>query len=102
MRDGDYSWPRLSAGSAYVLNMSDSELSRSLTLRGACTGVGEEQDFSRQTVVRNDPAANGTTSQLLSVSTNGKTVTIEGFTFINKDHSGDGRGINANTGRTVG
>ena len=98
VRDGDYSWPRLSAGSAYVLNMSDSELSSSLTLRGACTGVGEEQDFSQQTVVRNDPAANGTTSQLLSVSTNSKEVTIEGFTFINKDHSGDGRGINASTG----
>ncbi len=99
VRDGDYSWPRLSAGSAYVLDMDDSQsLSSSLTLRGACTGVGEEQDFSQQTVVRNDPAANGTTSQLLSVSTNGKTVTIEGFTFINKDHSGDGRGINASTG----
>lgn len=96
VRDGDYSWPRLSAGSAYVLNMSDSELSSSLTLRGACTGVGEEQDFSQQTVVRNDPAANGTTSQLLSVSTtNGKTVTIEGFTFINKETNG--QGINANT-----
>ena len=99
VRDGDYSWPRLSAGSAYVLDMDDSQsLSSSLTLKGSCTGVGEEQDFSQQTVVRNDPAANGTTSQLLSVSTNSKTVTIEGFTFINKDHSGDGRGINASTG----
>ena len=99
VRDGDYSWPRLSAGSAYVLDMDDSQsLSSSLTLKGSCTGVGEEQDFSQQTVVRNDPAANGPTRQLLSVSTNGKTVTIEGFTFINKDHSGDGRGINASTG----
>ena len=99
VRDGDYSWPRLSAGSAYVLDMDDRQsLSSSLTIKGSCTGVGEEQDFSQQTVVRNDPAANGTNSQLLSVSTNSKEVTIEGFTFINKDHSGDGRGINASTG----
>ena len=38
VRDGDYSWSRISAGSAYLLSMSGSELSESLTLRGSCTG----------------------------------------------------------------
>ena len=41
VRDGDYSWSRLSAGSAYILNMSRNDLSKSLTLKGSCTGRGE-------------------------------------------------------------
>lgn len=90
VRDGNYSWDKLSAGSAYILNMSESNLSDSLTLKGSCTGSGHQQDFSKQTVLRND----GTTTNLMSVSTNAKAVTIEGFTFINTT----GTGINASTG----
>lgn len=84
VRDGDYSWSRLSAGSAYVLNMSGSELSKSLTLKGSCTGSGELQDFSKPTVIRND----GATTTLMSVAANAKTVTFEGFTFINNTGTG--------------
>ena len=93
IRDGNYSWHRLSAGSAYILNMSGSDLSKSLTLKGSCTGSGDQQDFSKQTILRND----GTTTNLMSVSTNAKAVTIEGFTFIN-DTENTGIGINASTG----
>ena len=93
VRDGNYSWHRLSAGSAYILNMSGSDLSKSLTLRGSCTGSGHQQNFSNQTILRND----GATSDLMSVSTNDKAVTIEGFTFIN-DTENTGIGINASTG----
>lgn len=89
VRDGDYSWSRLSAGSAYILNMSASELSNSLTLKGSCTGSGDQQDFSKQTILRND----GSTTNLMSVSTNSKAVAIEGFTFINTT----GTGMNAST-----
>lgn len=93
VRDGNYSWHRLSAGAAYILNMSGRPLSTSLTLRGSCTGSGHQQNFSNQTILRND----GATSDLMSVSTNDKSVNIEGFTFIN-DTKDTGIGMNASTG----
>ena len=93
VRDGNYSWNKTSAGSAYILNMLDDENNISLTLKGSCTGSGHQQDFSKQTVLRND----GATTNLMSVSTNSKPVTIEGFTFIN-DTENTGIGINASTG----
>ena len=92
VRDGNYSLNRLSAGSAYILNMSSSTLSKSLTLKGSCTGSGDQQDFSKQTILRND----GATSTLMSVSTNAKAVFIEGFTFINTTTGGSG--MDASTG----
>lgn len=85
VRDGKYTWSRLSAGSAYILNMSDNSLSDSLILKGSCTGSGEQQDFSKPTVVRND----GETNILMSVSANGKDVVFEGFTFANHSASVD-------------
>ena len=93
VRDGNYSWNKTSAGSAYILNMLDDENNISLTLKGSCTGSGDQQDFSKQTILRND----GATTNLMSVSTNSKPVTIEGFTFIN-DTENTGIGINASTG----
>lgn len=95
VRDGNYSWHRLSAGAAYILNMSaeNNTYSSKLTLKGSCTGSGTQQDFSKQTVLRND----GATSDLMSVSTNDKSVNIEGFTFIN-DTKDTGIGMNASTG----
>lgn len=91
VRDGDYSWSRLSAGSAYILNMSRSDLSKSLTLKGSCTGSGMQQDFSKPTVIRND----GAPQTLMSVAANTKAVTFEGFTFINNTASG--KGMDAST-----
>lgn len=79
VRDGKYTWSRLSAGSAYILNMSANSLSDSLILKGSCTGSGEQQDFSKPTVVRNDVE----TRILMSVTANGKDVVFEGFTFAN-------------------
>ena len=92
VRDGNYSWNKLSAGTAYILNMSTSTLSNSLTLKGSCTGSGDQQDFSKQTILRND----GSTNDLMAVSANTKKVIIEGFTFINT--TTDGTGMNASTG----
>lgn len=93
VRDGNYSWDKLSAGTAYILNMSSSkDLSESLTLKGSCTGSGDQQDFSKQTVLRND----GSTNDLMAVSANTKKVIIEGFTFINT--TTDGTGMDASTG----
>lgn len=94
VRDGNYSWSRLSANSAYILNMSTSDLSNSLTLKGSCTGSGHQQDFSKPTVIRND----GTTTTLMSVSANSKDVIFEGFTFINDT----GTGMDASTDTDTG
>lgn len=96
VRDGNYSWSRLSAGSAYILNMSDNNLSQSLTLKGSCTGSGMQQDFSKPTVIRND----GATTTLMSVAANTKAVTFEGFTFINNTESSNTeprKGMDAST-----
>lgn len=89
VRDGKYTWSRLSAGSAYILNMSDNSLSDSLILKGSCTGSGEQQDFSKPTVVRND----GETNILMSVSANNKNVVFEGFTFANHSASETAKGM---------
>lgn len=89
VRDGKYTWSRLSAGSAYILNMSNNSLSDSLILKGSCTGSGEQQDFSKPTVVRND----GETNILMSVSANNKNVVFEGFTFANHSASETARGM---------
>ena len=92
VRDGDYHWNRLSSNSAYILDMDDTVAIPSLTLKGSCTGVEQQQNFSKQTVIRN---SDGTSpDQLMLVATNDKTVTIEGFTFINTK----GSGMNASTG----
>ena len=93
VRDGEYLLHRLSASTAYILNMADNDNNKSLTLKGSCTGSGDQQDFSKQTVVRNSDRMSGT-KQLMNVNTNNKPVTIEGFTFINTE----GDGINASTG----
>ena len=89
VRDGKYTWSRLSAGSAYILNMSDNSLSDSLILKGSCTGSGEQQDFSKPTVVRNDVK----TPILMSVTANGKDVVFEGFTFANHSASETAKGM---------
>lgn len=89
VRDGKYTWSRLSAGSAYILNMSNNSLSDSLILKGSCTGSGEQQDFSKPTVVRNDVE----TLILMSVTANGKDVVFEGFTFANHSASETAKGM---------
>ena len=97
VRDGNYSWDKLSAGTAYILNMSSSsDYSESLTLKGSCTGSGDQQDFSKQTILRND----GSTNDLMAVSANSKKVIIEGFTFINTTQNTmkDATGMDASTG----
>lgn len=92
IRDGNYSWNRTSAGSAYILNMQETN-NISLTLKGSCTGSGHQQDFSKPTILRNE----GSTTNLISVSANSKPVTFEGFTFIN-DTENTGIGMNASAG----
>lgn len=93
VRDGVYELDRLSGGTAFTANLSNSDLSDGLTIKGSCTGVGlgdeAQQDFSNQSVIRNHAAT--TTNQLMAVRANsGKYVRIEGFTFINESYGGTG------------
>ena len=100
VRDGEYMWPQLSTGTVYPLNTSEKNNFEweSVTIKGSCNGVGlgdaAQQDFSKPSVIRNHPDANGTTQQLMNISANDKQVTVEGFAFINEA----GSGINASTG----
>ena len=85
VRDGEYVVSSLSQNSvAFPLYMSESaDYGTSLEIYGACTGVGETQDFSHPTILRPSQAQANSTNILLDISTQTKPVTISGFTFAN-------------------
>ncbi|MDO4159608.1 MAG: hypothetical protein Q4D41_04035, partial [Prevotellaceae bacterium] len=98
VRDGDYGEyfsPSLDGGTAYplVVKANNTHLT-SLTIKGSCTGIGSEQDFSNQTILTYNSSKTSATQRLMSVTTAGIPVTIEGFTFVNdttvSDYAGDG------------
>lgn len=101
VRDGEYALERLSGGTAFTASVDDNEWSKGLTIKGACTGIGLEedaqQDFANQSVIRNHEGTQ--TANLIAVNVNGEQyVRIEGFTFINGSTSGTG--IDASTNGT--
>lgn len=99
VRDGEYSLERLSAGTAFRLNMVHyDDDSDSLTLKGSCTGVGDAQNFANQTIMRNSTTS---PENLLQVDANGGDVTIEGFTFINSSGTNT-NGVNASVNDASG
>ncbi len=98
VRDGEYALERLSGGTAFTASVDDNEWSKGLTIKGACTGIGLEedaqQDFANQSVIRNHEGTQ--TANLMAVNVNGdQYVRMEGFTFVNKSTSGTG--IDAST-----
>lgn len=104
VRGGTYYSPTYSSGDAFslIVNKADkAEYITSIELVGGCTGSRnadgtEVQDFSKPSVLIENPAKAGETKNLLNIVTNGKPVTISGFTFINKSNKEDyGVGINA-------
>lgn len=99
VRDGEYSLERLSAGTAFRLNMVHyDDDSDSLTLKGSCTGVGDAQNFANQTIMRNSTTS---PENLLQVDANRGDVTIEGFTFINSSGTNT-NGVNASVNDASG
>lgn len=104
VRGGTYYSPTYSGGDAFslIVNKADkAEFITSIELVGGCTGSKnadgtEVQDFSKPSVLIENPAKAGETKNLLNIVTNGKPVMISGFTFINKSNLEDyGVGINA-------
>lgn len=104
VRGGTYYSPTYSSGDAFSLIVNNDEKAKYITsieLVGGCTGSKnadgtEVQDFSKPSVLIENPAKAGETKNLLNIVTNGKPVTISGFTFINKSNKEDyGVGINA-------
>lgn len=99
VRGGTYYSPTYSSGDAFslIVNKGDkAEYITSIELVGGCTGSKntdgtEVQDFSKPSVLIENPAKAGETKNLLNIVTNGKPVTISGFTFQNQS----GVGVNA-------
>ena len=99
VRGGTYYSPTYSSGDAFSLivnNADKAEFITSIELVGGCTGTKnadgtEVQDFSKPSVLIENPAKAGETTNLLNIVTNGKPVTISGFTFQNQS----GVGVNA-------
>lgn len=103
VRGGTYYSPTYSSGDAFSLYVNAADKAQyieSLELVGGCTGKKingkEEQDFSNPSVLVENPTKVNETKNLLNITTNGKPVTISGFTFINQSNKEDyGVGINA-------
>lgn len=91
VRGGTYYSPTYSSGDAFSLIVNNDEKAKYITsieLVGGCTGSKnadetEVQDFSKPSVLIENPAKAGETKNLLNIVTNGKPVTISGFTFQN-------------------
>lgn len=96
VRGGTYYSPTYSSGDAFSLIVNKAEkakLIESIELVGGCTGSKnaddtEVQDFSKPSVLIENPAKAGKTANLLNIETNGKPVTISGFTFQNQSGVG--------------
>ena len=108
VRGGTYYSPTYSGGGdAFTLFVNKGENAnfvQSLEIVGGCTGKQidgkEEQDFSNPSVLIENPAKKGQTKVLLNITTNGKPVTLSGFTFTNESGKGVKALINKDNGGT--
>lgn len=99
VRGGTYYSPTYISGDAFSLIVNKAqkaEFITSIELVGGCTGSKnadgtDVQDFSKPSVLIENPAKAGKTTNLLNIVTNGKPITISGFTFQNQS----GVGVNA-------
>lgn len=105
VRGGTYYSPTYSSGDAFSLIVNNDEKAKYITsieLVGGCTGSKnaddtEVQDFSKPSVLIENPAKAGETKNLLNIVTNGKPVTISGFTFQNQSGVGVNAKVNLST-----
>lgn len=106
VRGGTYYSPTYSSGDAFSLIVNNDAVKagwlESIELVGGCTGSKntdgtEVQDFSKPSVLIENPAKKGQTTHLLNIVTNGKPVTISGFTFQNQSGVGVNAKVNLST-----
>ena len=108
VRGGTYYSPTYSGNNdAFTLFVNKGENAsfvQSLEIVGGCTGKNingkEEQDFSNPSVLIENPSKKGQTDVLLNITTNGKPVTLSGFTFTNESGVGVKAVINKDNGGT--
>ena len=106
VRGGTYYSPTYSGNNdAFTLFVNKGENAnfvQSLEIVGGCTGKEingkEEQDFSNPSVLIENPTKKGQTRVLLNITTNGKPVTLSGFTFTNESGMGVKALINKDNG----
>ncbi len=95
VKGGEYYSPNTELADAFTLNVDNTVANRQfidgIEIVGACTGLKKNdtdddyraQDFSNPTVLVCNPHKEDATQSLLDITTNGKPVTISGFTFKN-------------------
>lgn len=106
VRGGTYYSPTYSgnndAFTLFVNKGDNASFVQSLEIVGGCTGKEingkEEQDFSNPSVLIENPTKKGQTRVLLNITTNGKPVTLSGFTFTNESGEGVKAWINKDNG----
>lgn len=106
VRGGTYYSPTYSGGNdaftLFVNKRENANFVQSLEIVGGCTGKNingkEEQDFSNPSVLIENPTKKGQTRVLLNITTNGKPVTLSGFTFTNENGKGVKALINKDNG----
>ena len=106
VRGGTYYSPTYSGNNdAFTLFVNKGENAsfvQSLEIVGGCTGKEidgkEEQDFSNPSVLIENPSKKGQTNVLFNITTNGKPVTLSGFTFTNESGVGVKALINKDNG----
>ena len=106
VRGGTYYSPTYSGNNdAFTLFVNKGENAsfvQSLEIVGGCTGKEidgkEEQDFSNPSVLIENPSKKGQTNVLFNITTNGKPVTLSGFTFTNENSVGVQAVINKDNG----
>ena len=106
VRGGTYYSPTYSGSNdAFTLFINKGENAsfvQSLEIVGGCTGKNingkEEQDFSNPSVLIENPTKKGQTDVLLNITTNGKPVSLSGFTFTNESGVGVMAVINKDNG----
>lgn len=97
IKAGSYSSSLISAQVAFPVSLSNStEYGTSLTIKGSYNESGL-QDFSQPTIITTQENKVNTTKILMDIATTAnKPVSIDGFTFINKNPNG-GTGMHANS-----
>ena len=97
IKAGSYSSSLISAQVAFPVSLSNStEYGTSLTIKGSFNESGL-QDFSQPTIITTQENKVNTTNILMDIATTAnKPVSIDGFTFINKNPNG-GTGMHANS-----